>query len=248
MKNSTKNIIIFASVAVLLILWEIVSVSAGSEQIMPGPWATLKATARLLVGKGFLLTVLSTVVRGVVSFIIAALLGVSLGTVAGLHEGFDAFMKPWIVVMRSIPVVAFVLLALIWFSKSTAIFIGVLTMFPIVFTNIVTGIRNVDAKLVEMARFYRVKRRNIIRKVYMPAIAPFMVSGVSNAVGIGWRAIIVGEVLSQPRYGIGAGMQLAQMQLNVEVLIAWTIVAVLLSALFEKIIRLIENVTVKRHI
>jgi len=248
MKNSTKNIIIIASVAVLLLLWEIVSIVAGSEQIMPGPWATLVATAKLFGQKNFVLTVIFTIIRGIIGFAIAMVLGVSLGIVAGLNEGFNAFMKPWIVVMRSTPVVAFVLLALIWFSKSTAIFIGVLTMFPIVFTNIVTGIRNVDGKLIEMAKFYKVRRKNIIKKVYIPAIAPFIVSGTSTAVGIGWRAIIVGDVLSQPRYGIGASMQLAQMQLNVETLIAWTIIAVLLGALFEKIIRLIENVTVKRHI
>jgi len=248
MKNSTKNIIIIISVAVLLLLWEVASLSIGSEQIMPGPWATLVATAELLVQKDFIFVVLSTIFRGVVSFIIAHILGVSLGIIAGLHEGFGAFMKPWIVVMRSTPVVAFVLLALIWFSKSTAIFIGVLTMFPIIFTNIVTGIRNVDAKLIAMAKFYKVRQRNIIRNVYIPSIAPFMVSGISSAVGIGWRAIIVGEVLSQPRFGIGGSLQLAQMQMNVEVLIAWTIIAVLLGALFEKIIRLIENVTIKRHI
>lgn len=248
MKSSTKNIIVIASVAVLLILWEAAALCIGSENIMPGPWATLVATIKLFGRKDFVFVVLSTVFRGIVSFVIAVVLGVALGIVAGLHEGFGAFMKPWVVVMRSTPVVAFVLLALIWFSRSTAIFIGVLTMFPIIFTNIVTGIRNVDAKLIEMALFYKVRRRSVIRNVYVPSIAPFMVSGISSAVGIGWRAIIVGEVLSQPRYGIGGSLQLAQMQMNVDVLIAWTIIAVLLGALFEKIIRLIENVTVKRHI
>lgn len=248
MKNSSKNIIVAVSVATIFVLWEIVSVHVDSEHIMPGPWATLVQTARLFVQKGFIMTVLSTVFRGLVGIAVAMVLGISLGIIAGLHEGFEAFMKPWIVVMRSVPVVAFVLLALIWFSRSTAIFIGVLTMFPIVYTNVVAGIRNVDEKLVEMARFYKVRRGLVVRKVYVPAIAPFVVSGVSSAVGIGWRAIIVGEVLSQPRYGIGSSLQLAQMQMNVDVLIAWTIVAVALGALFEKIIRLIEDATIKKYI
>ncbi len=248
MKNSTKNIIIIASVAVLLTLWEVVALCADSEQIMPSPWKVLVKTIMLFGQKDFVFVVFSTILRGVASFVIALLSGVVLGVIAGLHDGFGTFMKPWIVVMRSTPVVAFVLLALIWFSKSTAVFIGVLTMFPIVYTNIVTGIRNVDVKLVEMTRFYKVKRKRVIRKVYIPAIAPFIVSGTSTAVGIGWRAIIVGEVLSQPRYGIGGSLQLAQMQMNIDVLIAWTIIAVLLGGLFEKIIRHIENVTIKRHI
>ena len=59
--------------------------------------------------------------------------------------------------------------------------------------------------------------------------------------GIGWRAIIIGEVLSQPKYGIGTYMQSAQTFLNVEAVIAWTVIAVLISYGFEKIIRLAEH-------
>lgn len=235
------------SVGVILILWEFAALRIDSEQIMPGPWTTFVSTLSLFVQKEFALVILTTIFRGVLGFIIAGVLGISLGIIAGIHDGFSAFMRPWVVVMRSTPVVAFVLLAIIWFSQSTAIFIGILTMFPMIFTNIVEGIHNVDEKLLEMAKLYNIKKIKVIRCIYIPAIAPFMVSGISSAVGIGWRAIIVGEVLSQPRYGIGSSMQLAQIQMNVDKLIAWTIIAVLLGFMFEKLIRFIENVTINRH-
>ena len=70
---------------------------------------------------------------------------------------------------------------------------------------------------------------------------PFIISGASSAMGIGWRAIIIGEVLSQPKYGIGTVMQSAQTFLNVDAVIAWTIVAVIISYGFEKIIRWSER-------
>jgi NitT/TauT family transport system permease protein len=92
-----------------------------------------------------------------------------------------------------------------------------------------------------MASFYKVSRKRIIRELYIPAIMPFIVSGASSALGIGWRAIIIGEVLSQPEYGIGTVMQNAQTFLNVDAVIAWTIIAVLISFGFEKIIRLTES-------
>jgi len=247
MKNSTKNIIVALSVAVMLILWEFAALRIDSEQIMPGPWTTFVSTLNLFGQKDFAAVVFTTIFRGILGFIIAAVFGVGLGILAGIHDGFNAFMKPWVVVMRSTPVVAFVLIAIIWFSQSTAIFIGILTMFPIIFTNIIEGIHNVDEKLLEMAKLYKVKKIKVLVWIYVPAVAPFIVSGISSAVGIGWRAIIVGEVLSQPRYGIGSSMQLAQIQMNVDKLIAWTIVAVLLGFVFEKLIRFIENVTIKRH-
>lgn len=245
MKNTTAKIVVSASVALMLLLWELASLRIGSQQIMPGPWETLRAAAGLLVEPGFLIIVGSTLLRGIAGFVIASALGIVLGVLGGINKGFEAFMTPWVVVMRSTPVVAFVLLALIWFSQSTAVFIGIITMFPMVFTNIVEGMRNVDGDLVEMARFYKVRRSDIIMKVYLPSILPYMISGLSSASGIGWRAIIIGEVLSQPRYGIGGSMQLAQMQMNVDVLIAWTFIAVIIGFAFEKIIRFVEKKAIK---
>lgn len=250
MKDSTDKkklrLITLASVMVMLIVWEICALSLRSEQIMPGLVLTFKSTIYLFGEKGFLLAIGSTILRGLIGFAIAIVFGVVLGIAGGISPKVDTFLKPWIVVMRSTPVVAFILLALIWFeSDQVPVFIGVLTMFPMVYTNIVSGMNNVDSKLIDMARFYRVERKRVITDVYIPSIAPFAVSGISSAVGIGWRAIIVGEVLSQPRYGIGASMHSAQAFLQVDKLIAWTIVAVVLSYLFEYIIRKIEHLILK---
>lgn len=244
--NKKNRHIGLISIIVMLAVWEVVALRINSEQIMPGPWATLLATFRLFAEKDFLLVVGNTLLRGLIGFAIALVLGVGLGIWAGINEKFEAFLKPWLVVMRSIPVVAFILLALIWFkSGSVPVFIGILTMFPMICTNVIEGIRNVDGKLVEMAKFYQISEKRIIREVYVPAIAPFVVSGISSAFGIGWRAIVIGEVLSQPEFGIGSRMHAAQSFLNVDVLIAWTLIAILISFLFEKIIRWGEKKCIK---
>ena len=62
--------------------------------------------------------------------------------------------------------------------------------------------------------------------------------------GFGWRAVIIGEVLSQPKFGIGTLMQTAQTYLIVNEVIAWTIIAVIISYFFELIIRRIEKLIV----
>jgi len=92
---------------------------------------------------------------------------------------------------------------------------------------------------------YRVRMHRILRDIYWPAILPFVYSGLSTAIGFGWRSVIIGEVLSQPRYGIGAMMQDAQSYLLVSEVIAWTVIAILVSALFELIIRLIEKRSIR---
>lgn len=230
------------SVIIMMLLWEWVSIRIGSEHILPGPLVTLQAVFNLFIDSEFLMIIWNTLLRGMMGFAIAIVSGVVLGIIAGLYPTFDSFMRPWIVVMRSVPVVSFILLALIWFtSASVPVFIGILTMFPMIYTNIIEGMRNVDVKLIDMARFYKVSTKRIITDVYAPAIAPYVTSGISSAIGIGWRAIIIGEVLSQPEYGIGTSMHSAQSFLNVDVLIAWTFIAVIMSYLFEHVLRLFER-------
>ncbi len=233
-----KQYISFASVAVMLIVWKTLAIFFDSDFIVPQPEDTFLTVVKLFGDGSFVLIAGTTILRGLVGFIISGILGMGVGILAGISPGFNAFINPMLVTIRSIPVIALLLLALIWFSPNVVpVFIGMLTMFPFICTNVVEGIKSVDPGLIEMARFYKVGKRRIISEVYIPAIMPFIISGASSAMGIGWRAIIIGEVLSMPQYGIGTRMQSAQTFLNVEAVIAWTLIAVLLSYGFEKIIR-----------
>ena len=233
-----KNILTAASVLLMLALWKVLAVVFNSPFIMPHPETTFLAVIRILTEPGFLAAAGNTILRGVAGFLLSGILGVIIGMVAGISPGFNTFITPMLVTVRSVPVISLILLALIWFNPGTVpVFIAFLTMFPFICTNVSDGIRNVDQGLVEMARFYRVDNRRILTGVYIPAVMPFIISGASSAMGIGWRAIIIGEVLSQPVYGIGTRMQTAQTFLNVEAVIAWTLIAVLISFAFEKLIR-----------
>lgn len=232
----------FAGVLFMLIVWKLLAIHFNSDFIIPHPEKTFLTTLGLFTNGQFLSTVGATILRGVIGFILSCILGVGLGIVAGVSSDFNAFLRPILVTIRSVPVIALILLALIWLSPSSVpVFIALLTMFPFICTNVIDGIGSVDKELVQMATLYRISQSRIIREVYIPAIMPFIISGASSAMGIGWRAIIIGEVLSQPQFGIGTVMQAAQTFLNVDVVIAWTIVAVVISYGFEKIIRWSEH-------
>lgn len=239
----TKNqYISFVSVVVMLIVWKILAIYFDSDFIVPQPEDTFLTVVKLFGDTGFIWVAGTTILRGIIGFIVSGILGVVIGILAGISPGFNAFINPMLISIRSTPVIALILLALIWFSPDVVpVFIAMLTMFPFICTNVVDGIRSVDNGLIEMARFYKVGKYRIIGEVYIPAIMPFIISGASSAMGIGWRAIIIGEVLSQPQYGIGTSMQSAQTFLNVDAVIAWTLIAIIISYGFERIIRWSER-------
>jgi len=117
--------------------------------------------------------------------------------------------------------------------------------FPIVCTNVKEGINNIDKRLVDMAVIYKIKKRRIISEIYLPSIVPFLTAAVSTSFGIGWKVVIAAEVLSQPKYAVGTSLQDSKLYLNIDEVFAWTIVAILIGYLFEKIIRFIEKKALK---
>lgn len=226
----------------LLAIWHLVAKQAGSEQLFPTPWQTLSAVGDVIVRDGFLSSLSLTVLRGLEGFAISIFLAFLIGIPAGLSPWVFGFINPFLVAIRSTPVISFILLAIIWLgTNQVPVFIALLTMFPVLCTNIIDGIRHVNHDLVEMAEVFKVKKLLIIRDIHIPGILPFLTSGISNAMGFGWRAIIIGEVLSQPEWGIGTEMQKAQIYLRVSELIAWTLIAIVVSYLFEMLVRNTEK-------
>jgi NitT/TauT family transport system permease protein len=241
-----KRIYSFSGILLLLIIWKILAMVSGSGLIVPSPEETLKAVGKVVSEPDFFPSLSITVLRGLEGFVISLLLAVLIGIPAGLNEGFLQFINPLLVTIRSTPVISLILLAIIWFGSSQVpVFIAILTMFPVISSNIIEGIKDVDKDLVEMGNVYRVKPFRILKEIYIPSIIPFLTSGISNALGFGWRAIIIGEVLSQPRFGIGTQMQKAQIFLQVSELIAWTLIAIIISYSFELLIRMAEKRYIK---
>ena len=129
-----------------------------------------------------------------------------------------------------------ILLALIWFSTGTVpVFSAFLMAFPIITANIIQGIHEVDPKLTEMARSFQVPGKRVLFQLTIPSVFPYFLAGTSSALGITWKVVIAAEVLSQPIHGIGTGMYGAKANLETAEVLAWTVVAVLLSWLTERI-------------
>jgi len=244
MKNFiTKNrLISFSAVILLFVVWKVISLMTSSEQLVPSPEKTILAVIDVVSRENFWPSILTTIGRGLIGFLISMIFALLLGIPAGINSTFRLFINPLLITFRSTPVISLILLAIIWLGNEwVPVFIAVLTMFPIICTNIIDGIRNVDKDLIEMSKTYQVKTKRIISEVYLPSITPFLTSGISSALGFGWRAIIIGEVLAQPGFGVGTQMQNAQIFLQVSELIAWTLIAIFVSSLFEYFIRLAER-------
>ncbi len=245
--NKKKDyLILFAAISIILIIWKIVSFMIDSEIILPSPENTFVSIIEVARKGDFLSAVFHSIARGLIGFVISFLSGIVLGIATGFNKILYRLMEPALVVIKSIPLISIILISLIWFnSENVPVFASFLVSFPIVYTNVAEGVKNIDKKILEMAKSYKITKKRILTEIYIPAILPFITASGVSSVGIGWKAVIAAEVLSNPLKAIGTNMQLSKIYLETDKVIAWTIIAILISYLFELLIRIIEKKTVK---
>ncbi len=228
----------FFSIALLLILWQILAIVVDYPDLFPSVTSLLFGLGQILVTKSFYIALWHTLYRGLVGFCVALLLAAGLSAIALNSKFLKAFIHPWIVIARSIPVISIVLIALLWLSPpGLPIFIAFFTMFPILYQNFLTGLEQTDRKLLEMAKVLNKTAIQKLRHIYFPSAQAYIFSGMATAMGFGWRSVIIGEVLAGPIHGIGTSMKKAQAFIEMKDLLAWTVIAILISFVFDFILK-----------
>jgi NitT/TauT family transport system permease protein len=229
-RRAKNRLVPLAALALLYLVWKLLADMMGSSIILPGPEETAAEALSLKAGPGFWRSLGATLSRGIAGFAVSFFLGLAVGFPAGRSALFTRFIKPYMTIIRSTPVPAIILIALVWFPvEGVPVFAAVLMAFPVVTQNVAEGIRAADPGLLEMAKVYKAGKRRLIGSLYLPSLLPFLASGASSALGLAWRVVVAAEVLSQPVWGIGAGMQEAKLRLETPRVFAWTLAALAIS-------------------
>jgi len=206
----------------------------GKELILPPPERVFAEALVLYPSPRFLAALFGTFLRGLAAFGVSVLAGAAAGLAAGLSPLVEAALAPLLTLIRATPVLALILVALLWFpSGAVPVFAAFLMAFPVMATSAAEGARAADPRLLEMARLFRVPRASVFRKIRLPAAAPHLLAGAKSALGLSWKVVVAGEVLSQPLRALGTGMQDARVLLETPRVLAWAAATVALCGLTE---------------
>lgn len=190
--------------AVVLAVWE-GAVRAGwvSAHLLPAPTEIVQT----LIGfgaEGLASHVLASSLRVAAGFAIGTVLAIGIGALVGLSRRAEGLLDPTFQALRAIPSLAWVPLLLLWLgideaSKIALIAIG--AFFP-VYMGVASGFRDVDRKLVEAARMYRLGAVAMVRRVLLPAALPAVLTGLRNGLSLAWMFMVAAELIAATR-GLG---------------------------------------------
>ncbi|NTW71623.1 MAG: ABC transporter permease subunit [Eubacteriaceae bacterium] len=220
-----------------LVLWHLAAVKVGSPIILPTPGAAFQKLLEMIPEKEFQLSVGTTMLRIAIGITLSSTVGIIAGVLCGLYRPIYEIISPVIAIIKAVPVISVSILILLWLSDSAApVAVCFLLCFPAMWSNTLRGILETDKKLLEMAYLYKVGKCKIIRTIYMANLKPYVLSGLSISIGLGWKSTVTAELLSSSRYSIGRMIYNSKIYLVTEELFAWTLVVVVLSFLMEYMI------------
>ncbi|RYF26414.1 MAG: ABC transporter permease [Comamonadaceae bacterium] len=190
-------------VGALALLEVLVRIGWVSPYVLPPPSALLDTLVDLSRGPLWVHLLASTG-RVATGFVIGAVIAIVIGSLVGLLHTVERYLEPTFQALRAVPSLAWVPLLMIWFGigeSSKIILIAKGAFFP-VYINLVSGIRNVDRKLVEVGRMYRQPLHVMIRRIFIPAALPQLFTGLRFGLSIAWLSVVAAELLAASE-GIG---------------------------------------------
>lgn len=239
MARNWRKVAVGAAVAVFwLLVWALAAHLIGQELLLPTPWLVATTLGRLMADVSFWVAVGMSLLRVLIGFGAAVVVGVLLAMLTTRFMLLDRLFSPVLSVVRAAPVASFIILAYVWLRAGILpAFIAFLMVVPLVWENVRQGIVNTDRNLLEMAQVFRLSRGRRWRSVWVPSVRPYLESALTTGFGFAWKSGIAAEVICWPDHSIGQNMHNAKAYLETPEVIAWTVVVVVLSVVLEHLLR-----------
>ena len=243
MISTIQNRIVKAGAIIFwLLVWEAASLLIGEELFLPSPAGVLIRLSEIIWLPEFWPSIAFTLVRIMLGFLLSVAAALALAVLSYLSRPAEILIEPVVKVVRATPVASIVILTLVWISsRNLSVVISFMMVFPIVYSNVLEGIRNTDHDLVEAASVYRIRAFKRIRYIYVPSVIPYFNAAIRTALGLAWKSGIAAEVIALPDGSIGERVYEAKIYLSTPDLFAWTLVIIVLAFLFERFFLLLTR-------
>ena len=235
-----------------LAFWQILAMKIHQRILLVSPIEVAVRLGTIWQEKGFFPSVWFTFSHITAGFLLGLVCGTVLAMAASRWKPVETLLWPWMATIKSVPVASFIVICLIWLSvQRLSVFISFLIVLPVVYQNTLEGLKNIDVKLEQMSRVYGLTWYRKLKYITIPALRPFIISACSVSCGMAWKAGVAAEIIGVPNGSIGKQLYNAKIYLATEDLLAWTVIIVLISVIFEKVFmwavrRILREGTVKQ--
>lgn len=228
---------------VLLALWELASRTGMlPERVLAAPSQIISTLWELTASGEIGSNVLVSLRRVLTGLAISLSLGTALALIAGLSRRGEIAVDSPMQMARTLPFLGLVPLFILWFGIgefTKVALIAFATTFPMYLT-LYSGIRGIDAKLVEAARLFGLSYPQLIVQVILPGSLPSFLVGLRYSLGVSWLSLVAVEQINATA-GLGYLINNARDFMRTDIIVVCLLVYSLLGLATDFLVRLIEH-------
>lgn len=249
MKKWQSAVYPFISLACVLLIWFIASEATDSEYLLPSPSATSTRLFEIFFKEPeFWLAVAQTVLHAFISFVLAFVFALFLAVAASVSHTVERVLSPIVITVRVAPTMSVIFLSFLWVaSEDSPYLVGVFVLFPMLYSRILSAITSVDGDVLEMARVYDVKRFDVVKYLYLPHVAGTMADECPGLLSFGVKLAVSGEAVAQSGINLGSLMYSSKANYDTAALVAYTVAAILVGFLLERLLKAIIVLCRRRY-
>ena len=187
------------SVIILITAWEAtIRLSGWSEQVFPGPVIVFNAFLELVADGTLFNHSVASLYRVTVGFYLAAILGIPLGILLGMHRVANSMVNPVVQFLRPISPLAWIPLAMLWFviGDNPAIFLIFLSSFFSLIVASTIAVHSINPIYFQVAANFNFSGKETITKVVVPAITPDVVNALRLTIAVAWLVVVAAEMIA----------------------------------------------------
>jgi ABC-type nitrate/sulfonate/bicarbonate transport system permease component len=223
------------SLGAVLVVWEIISLlKIVNPALFPSPPEVWSALLEMMQSGLFFSDLGASLGRAAIGFAIGASLGVLVGLLTSRVRAVQFILGPFLTVLRPIPAIALVPIAIVWFGigEGSKYFVIAYTVFLAVWLNTHAGMERVPRTFVLASRVLGASRVREFMEVIVPAAAPHIVSGLRMGSALAFLSLVAAE-LSGASSGIGFRLQEARQYIRTDIMFVGLIELGILGALLD---------------
>lgn len=222
--------------------WQLLSGSIASASTISSPWKVARLGAHW-IDNGYLLTnARATVEEVIIGFVIGAAAGTVSGVLLGVSSWTNRVLSPYVNMLYALPKIALGPLFIVWFgiAMELKVVLAALFVYFLVLYNTWTGIRQVDADLVNVMRVMGASRLSIVRKVMLPSALVWVILGLRISFPQALIGAIIGELLASNQ-GLGYVINVSAQQYDVTGVLAAIVALVIIASVFDRLLAAVQR-------
>lgn len=248
-KRILKNLIYpILSLALFLSTWAIISAVENKPLALPQVDVVFNEFFHLLGQNSTWVALSGTLLNTLFAFLLSVVVAFILSVITTFFKPLHKILSPIITILRSAPTMAVILLSILWLDNDdTPIFIGFLIAFPLLYSSFRLTLTSVDEKTLEMAKVFNVKKLDVLKTIYLPSVASNFISSMQSVISLTVKVVIAAEVMAYASKTIGFEMIQAKIDIETATLLAYTVLAIVLSFILEGIFALINKLARRKY-